>query len=79
MRRSGLLSDLIPRASLDRANSPSKQTQAEGGKGKQKELPKSEEVRRLEQLKDGVARFKGFEKDPSGGCFCQGLSAAINR
>lgn len=66
--RAGLLSDLIPPL----VSSQSKQT--ESGKGKQKEAPKSEEVRRLEELKSRLANFKGSEIDPKRGCFCQGMS-----
>ncbi|KAH9840321.1 uncharacterized protein C8Q71DRAFT_486314 [Rhodofomes roseus] len=43
------------------------------GKGKQKaqEAAKSKEVRRLEQLRDGLRHTTGRERDPKGGCFCQ--------
>ena len=64
--RTGLLSDLIPQLSQSQSKQP------EGSKGKQKESPKSEEVRRLEELKNRLASFKGSETDPKGGCYCQG-------
>lgn len=71
--RAGLLSDLIPSMV-----SPQKPKQSEGGKGKQKEVPKSEEVRRLEGLKNRLTTFQGSETDPKGGCFCQGMSSIIS-
>jgi len=45
------------------------------GKGKAKDPPKSKEVRKLEKLADGVRGSSGMEKDPKGGCFCQGTPA----
>ena len=43
------------------------------GKGKQPdELPKSKEVRQLEDLLQRVETSAGGEKDPKGGCFCLG-------
>lgn len=60
-------SDRIP-------SSRPKQPAQSQGKGKQKaqEPPKSKEVRRLEHLRDGLRYATGRERDPKGGCFCQG-------
>ena len=42
------------------------------GKSNLKELPKSKELRKLESLAEGIRSASGKEKDPKGGCFCQG-------
>lgn len=67
-RGSSLPSDRIP--SKAQAAQPAK------AKGKQKDAgtPKSKEVVRLEKLRDDLRKATGKERDPEGGCFCQGLS-----
>ena len=67
-RGSSLPSDRIP--SKAQAAQPAK------AKGKQKDAgpPKSKEVLRLEKLRDDLRKATGKERDPKGGCFCQGLS-----
>ncbi|EED80681.1 predicted protein [Postia placenta Mad-698-R] len=60
-----LTSDRIPPPKLKRQPAPSK------GEHKPQEPPKSEEVRRLEELCDALQSSSGREKDPKGGCFCQ--------
>ncbi|KAH8081307.1 hypothetical protein BXZ70DRAFT_1002635 [Cristinia sonorae] len=62
---SSLPSDRIPPA-----NKSSAQANTGKGKGKQKEVPKSAEVRRLEELRDGLKNSQGPARDPHGGCFC---------
>ncbi|KAF9223880.1 hypothetical protein BS17DRAFT_662995, partial [Gyrodon lividus] len=53
------------------SSAPQKQQQSKGkGKGKAAP-PKSQVIRTLESLADGVRRSSGAEKDPKGGCFCQ--------
>ena len=66
---SSLPSDRIP----PRTQTPP-QTKAKA-KGKQKENnpPKSKEVRALEKLRDDLRKASGRERDPKGGCFCQGV------
>lgn len=65
-------SDRIP------SSRPKQQSQ---GKGKQKaqEPPKSKEVRRLEQIREGLRYATGRERDPKGGCFCQGMFIPVLR
>ena len=65
---SSLPSDRIP------PKSKPQQLQSAKGKGKQTEMgtPKSKEVRTLEKLRDDLRNASGKEKDPKGGCFCQG-------
>lgn len=67
-----LTSDRIPPPKPKRQPAPSK------GEHKPTEPPKSEEVRRLEGLRDALQSSSGREKDPKGGCFCQGLSLACS-
>lgn len=70
MHHTAWISDRIP-------SSKSKQPAQTQGKDKQKaqEPPKSKEVRRLEHLRNGLRYATGRERDPKGGCFCQGTSA----
>lgn len=42
------------------------------GKGKTQEPLKSKAVRNLQSLAEGIRKSSGREKDPKGGCFCQG-------
>ena len=68
-QRSTLPSDRIP---------PKKQNaQPTKAKGKQKDVgpPKSKDILKLEKLRDDLRKGTGKEKDPKGGCFCQGPSA----
>jgi hypothetical protein len=52
--------------------------QGGGGSGKSSgrvtpDLPKSEAVKKLEALLEGVrGKLAGTKRDPKGGCFCQG-------
>jgi hypothetical protein len=50
-------------------HTPQKQSKA---KGKTQEPSKSKAIRKLESLAEGVRKSSGREKDPKGGCFCQG-------
>jgi len=45
------------------------------GKSKAQEPPSSKSVRKLQSLAEGVRKSSGREKDPKGGCFCQGEAA----
>lgn len=54
---------------------PQKQNQ---GKGKTQEPSKSKAIRKLESLAEGVRKSFGKEKDPNGGCFCQGEGPLID-
>lgn len=58
----------------------SKGTNKGKGKNKQKdaEMPKSKEVRGLEKLRDDLRKASGKERDPKGGCFCQGLYPRVS-
>jgi len=63
--KSSVPSDRIP---------PSRPASGQGkkaAKGKQQEQPKSEEVRRLERLRDALRDASSKDRDPKGGCFCQ--------
>ncbi|KZT66119.1 hypothetical protein DAEQUDRAFT_675589 [Daedalea quercina L-15889] len=66
MHHTAWTSDRIPTAK------PKQSAQPQGkGKQKAKEPPRSKEVQRLEQLRDGIRYATGRERDPKGGCFCQ--------
>lgn len=65
---SSLPSDRIPPASKQ----PAPGGNAHKSKRKQQEVPKSKEVKRLEQLRDGLKNTQSVLKDPEGGCFCLG-------
>lgn len=62
----------------DRIASPRQAKAAPKGKQLQNDaaIPKSREVRRLEQLRDGLAGLGDSApiRDPKGGCYCQGMS-----
>lgn len=64
---SSLPSDRIPPA---KRSSPAPSLSKAKGKQKDVQAPKSQEVRKLEDLRDGLKNVA--EKDPTGGCFCQG-------
>lgn len=68
---SSLPSDRIPPVNR---SSPVPKAKA---KGKQKDSapPKSREIRKLEELRDGLANSHG--KDPKGGCYCQGTNIIL--
>ncbi|EED78342.1 predicted protein [Postia placenta Mad-698-R] len=69
----GSLSKSIVFSSSNRIPPPKPKRQPAPSKGEHKptEPPKSEEVRRLEGLRDALQSSSGREKDPKGGCFCQ--------
>ncbi|KAI0342970.1 hypothetical protein BDW22DRAFT_1356525 [Trametopsis cervina] len=64
----------LPSDRLAPSNAKPQSKQVAPAKGKQKEstIPKSRAVRRLEELRDGLAALDGKSpvKDPKGGCFC---------
>lgn len=62
---SSLPSDRIPPAHKQPAGGD-----APKAKGKQREVPKSKEVKGLEELRDGLAHSAAVARDPNGGCFC---------
>lgn len=67
-KSSALISDRLHSSS----NSPSNSQSNTQGKDRLKDLPKSKEIRKLEALAKGIRSASGKEKDPKGGCFCQG-------
>lgn len=58
--------------------SPAKNQSKNKGKQPQNEPPKSGEVQRLEALADALRDSTGEDKDPKGGCFCQGAQILIS-
>jgi len=72
--KSSLPSDRIPPS-----RKPNQSNQAKG-KGKQNEVPKSKEVKRLEELRDGLASLSSSSgvRDPKGGCFCQARTHSLS-
>ncbi len=69
---SSLPSDRIP----SRTQTPQPAKAKAKGKGKEETPPKSKEVRALEKLRDDLRNASGRERDPKGGCFCQGVYRA---
>ncbi|KAI0701441.1 hypothetical protein C8T65DRAFT_270787 [Cerioporus squamosus] len=69
---SSLPSDRIP----SRTQTPQPAKGKGKGKGKEEAPPKSKEVRALEKLRDDLRNASGRERDPKGGCFCQGVCRA---
>lgn len=67
-------SDRLRPAQQRTQQAPPKQNK---GKGKIQEPLKSKAVRNLQSLAEGVRKSSGREKDPKGGCFCQGGILAL--
>src|SRR5882757_805444 len=55
-------------------HAPQKQNK---GKGKTQEPLKSQAVRKLQSLAEGIQKSSGRDKDPKGGCFCQGEALTL--
>lgn len=56
---------------------PKANTSSSKGKAKQKDPPRSKKVRRLEDLRNNLRNSNETERDPKGGCFCQGTFASL--
>ncbi|KAI0782640.1 hypothetical protein C8Q75DRAFT_727356 [Abortiporus biennis] len=79
MYRTAWTSDKIaPSNSNSRTRTPISDGSGSKNKSKQKETPKSREVKRLEELRNGLTYSQGAKKDPKGGCYCQARTHSLS-